>query len=77
MVPSLRLCAHTDVQNLFIFLHEKPAPCLDSYILGRILKGKAAVLGILIRIRIRRIQMFLGLLDYRSISQKNLDSTVL
>ncbi len=79
MVPRLRLCAHTDVQNLFIFLHEKPAPCLDSYILGRILKGKAAVLRIRIRIRIRirRIQMFFSLVDYGSIGQKNLDSTVL
>ncbi len=49
--------------------------CLDNYILSRILKGKAVVLRI--RIRIRRIQMFLGLLDYGSIGQKNLDSTVL
>jgi hypothetical protein len=62
--------------KLFIFLHEKPAPCLDNYILSRILKGKAAVLRIRIRIRIRRIQMFFSLLDYGSIGQKNLDSTV-
>ncbi len=45
--------------------------CLDNYILSRILKGKAAVFRIWIRIRL--IQMFFSLLDYGSIDQKNLD----